>query len=223
MSYYLWPIPVILIGTVITWIARNRERYGTVAVFQPVTTILTIGVTVLTLLIPGVSMGFAGWILAGLVLSLVGDIFNINMSKDTILYPALIVFVFAYLTYGLGVTVFNGFHPQDVPVTIVGLVFWAAWIGVAWRSLSAGWKIPGMIYAAVMIFMVIRAVSLFFGTAFSATQAILLTTGTAMLTIADFEYSIHRFVKPRPWIYGPLMYPTGQLLIALSPAYFLTA
>ena len=118
---------------------------------------------------------------------------------------------------------YNGFHPQDVALTLVGLLLWGTWIGVTWKSLGPGWRIPGMIYAAVMIFMVIRAASLFFGTAFSSTQAILLTAGTALLTIADFEYSIHRFVKPRPWIYGPLMYPTGQLLIALSPAYFLVS
>jgi uncharacterized membrane protein YhhN len=220
MSYQLWPIPFIVIGTVITWRARNKEQYGTVAIFQPVTTTLTIVVAVLSLMTPGASAGFTGWILAGLVLSLAGDVFNINMSKDSILYPALIVFVFAYLTYPIGVTIYNGFHPQDLSVAAAGLVVWIGMVAFIWRGLGKGWGIPAIIYTGVMIFMVTRSVSMYFGTAFSLTQATLMTTGTSLLLIADFEYSIHRFLRPFKTIMGPLMYPTGQLLIALSPSYF---
>ena len=220
MTYYLWPIPFIVIGTVITWIARNKEQYRTVAIFQPVTTILTIVVAVLSLMTPGANVGFTSWILAGLVLSLAGDVFNINMTKDSILYPALIVFVFAYLTYPIGVTIYNGFHPQDVFVAAVGLVVWGGIVAFIWRGLGQGWRIPAIIYSGVMVFMVTRAVSTYFGTAFTVTQATLLTTGTSLLLVADVEYSIHRFLRPFKWIIGPLMYPTGQLFIALSPSYF---
>jgi hypothetical protein len=41
-----------------------------------------------------------------------------------------------------------------------------------------------------------------------------------MLFVADFEYSIHRFRRPFETIYGPLLYPTGQLAIALSTSFF---
>jgi uncharacterized membrane protein YhhN len=220
MSLHLWPIPFIVIGTVLTWRARNAEQYGTVAILQPLTTALTIVVAVLSLMAPGANAGFTGWILAGLVLSLAGDVFNINMTKDSILYPALIVFVFAYLTYPVGVTIYNGFHPEDVFVAAVGVLVWGGIVAHVWRGLGKGWGIPVIIYTGVMVFMVTRAVSTYFGTAFSITQATLLTAGTSLLLVADFEYSVHRFLRPFKTIFGPLMYPTGQLLIALSPSYF---
>ena len=38
--------------------------------------------------------------------------------------------------------------------------------------------------------------------------------------LASRGCNTHRFLRPFKWIIGPLMYPTGQLFIALSPSYF---
>ena len=220
MYYHLILVPFILIGTIITWRARNKENYKTVAVFQPVTTILTIAVAALSFLAPNVIPGFTVWILVGLVLSLAGDIFNINMSNDKILYAAIIVFFFAYLVYPIGITVYNGFYWQDIIVGVILLASMVCLLSYVWKHLENQWKIPGTLYKLVMIFMVSRGVSTFFGDTFSLTQAIMLSVGTAILYIADSEYAVHRFVKPFKTIYGPILYPTGQLLIALSCSYF---
>ena len=220
MYLQLLPVPLILVGTWITWRARNREDYRTVAIFQPVTTVLTLAVAALGLLAPGANPGFTAWILLGLGLSLAGDVFNINMSRDEILYPALMVFLVAYLVYPIGITIYDGFHREDIAVGIALLLIWAAVVALLWKDLDRSWRIPVMVYALVMLIMVSRGIATFFGDVFSTTQAVLLSAGTSMLFVADLEYSVHRFKRPFRTIYGPLLYPTGQLAIALSTSYF---
>ena len=220
MHLQLLLVPLILVGTWITWRARNREDYRTVAIFQPVTTVLTLAVAALGLLAPSANLGFTIWILLGLGLSLAGDVFNINMTRDEILYPALIVFLVAYLVYPVGITVYDGFHSQDIVVAALLLLVWAAVVAHLWKHLGTRWRLPAMAYTMVMLFMVSRGIGTFFGDVFSTTQAVLLSAGTSMLFVADVEYSIHRFKRPFQTIYGPLLYPTGQLAIALSTSYF---
>lgn len=142
------------------------------------------------------------------------------MTRDEILYPALLVFLVAYLVYPIGITIYDGFHPEDIVVGIVLLLVWGGVMAHLWRDLGSRWRIPAMAYTAVMLFMVSRGIATFFGDVFSTTQAVMLSAGTSMLFAADVEYSIHRFKRPFQTIYGPLLYPTGQLLIALSPSYF---
>jgi uncharacterized membrane protein YhhN len=220
MPWHLAPIPLIAAGTWITWRARNRGDYRRVAVFQPVTTVLTVLVAALGLLTPSAHVGFTAWILAGLCLSLAGDVFNINMSRDDILYAALVVFTVAYLVYPVGIAVYDGFHVEDLAVGVILLLVYAALIALLWRHLERSWRVPVMVYALVMLFMVSRALGTFFGTFFGTTQAVLLSVGTSALFIADAEYSFHRFVRPFDTIVGPILYPGGQLAIALSTAYF---
>jgi uncharacterized membrane protein YhhN len=220
MYLQLLLVPLILVGTWITWRARNRQDYRTVAIYQPVTTVLTLAVAALGLWTPDAHTGFTIWILAGLGLSLAGDVFNINMSRDEILYPALLVFLVAYLVYPVGIIVYDGFHREDVVVAALLLLVWVAVVAHLWKDLGSGWRIPAAVYALAMLFMVSRGIGTFFGDFFSTTQAVLLSAGTSMLFVADVEYSIHRFKRPFPTIYGPLLYPTGQLLIALSTSYF---
>ena len=222
MYLQLLPVPLILIGTWITWRARNRKDYRTVAIFQPVTTVLTVAVAALGLLAPVVNVGFTAWILLGLGLSLAGDVFNINMSRDEILYPALLVFLVAYLVYPVGIAIYDGFHFQDIPVAAVLVVVWVAVVLHLWKDLAPSWRTAVIAYTLVMLIMVSRGIGTFFGDVFSTTQAVLLSSGTTMLFVADFEYSIHRFRRPIETIYGPLLYPTGQLFIALSTSYFPT-
>lgn len=220
MYLHLLPVPLILIGTWITWRARNREDYRTVAIYQPVTTVLTVAVAALALLVPDASPGFTAWILLGLGLSLAGDVFNINMTRDEILYPAILVFLVAYFVYPIGIIIYDGFHLEDIVVGIVLLLIWAGVVAHLWRDLGSRWRIPAAAYTLVMLFMVSRGIGTFFGEVFSTTQAVMLSAGTSMLFVADCEYSVHRFKRPFQTIYGPLLYPTGQLLIALSPSYF---
>lgn len=210
-------VNIVLIGVYL--VARNRGDFKRIAVVQPAITVVSIVIAASSFWQPGAQPGFTAWILAGLGLSLIGDIINVDMSSQKVLITGLVIFVFAYLTYALGLTIWNGFQPQDLWVAAVLLVIYAIEMWFLWPGLGE-LKIPVLVYGLVLPTLVNRAVSTFFGTTFSLTQAILLTAGAAMVYTGDLEYGIHRFRRPLPFTLGPVLYAGGQLLIALSPSYF---
>jgi uncharacterized membrane protein YhhN len=221
MSYHLAPVPIGIALTIYYFIIKNKEDLKKNAIVQPLTTLVAIVVAALSFLDPNVNRAYTLCILAGLGLSFLGDVFNIDMKNDKILMAAIGVFSLAYIEYGVTFTVFSGFQPQD---WLLGVFFLGVYILLMiyyWPGLGS-FRIPVLLYGLVMPFMVWRAASTFFGDFFSLTQSILVTAGTAFLYIGDIEYGIHRFKHPRKLMIGPLLYEGGQLLIALSCSYFLS-
>jgi uncharacterized membrane protein YhhN len=220
MFYAMIPFPFYLALIVLYMVARNRNDLKRTSFIQPTITFLALVIAALSLLSKFADKGYTTWILVGLGLCFLGDIFNIDMTNDRILYAAIGVFVIAYLEYALTFTRFNGFHWQDL---IVGGIFFLVYLFLMrlyWKGLG-NFKVPIMIYGLVMPFMVTRAVSTLFGTSFSIASAILVTVGCTMLFLGDVEYGMHRFRKPLKFFFGPICYAGGQLLIALSCSYFL--
>ena len=219
MYYHFILIPVSVVLIILYALARKKNDLKRVAIIQPVGTFISILIAGFGLLTPDANTGFTLWILAGLILAFVGDINNVDMADDRTVIVGLVIFVLAYLTYPIGLTIYNGFHKPDLIVAAVLLCAYVGFLVYVWDGLKE-WRIPVMIYALIMPFMVNRAVSTFFGSTFSTTQAVLLTCGTLMLYLGDMEYGIHRFRKPIPMHFGPYFYAGGQLLIALSPSCF---
>lgn len=220
MYYFLFPVPVSIALTIYYFIIKNREDLKKNAIIQPLTTLVAIVVAALSFLHPNVNPAYTTWILVGLGLSFLADIFNIDMKNDKILLAAIGVFVLAYSEYGVTFTVFSGFQPCDWVVGIFLLILYILLMIYYWPGLG-GFRTPVLVYGLVMPFMVWRAASTFFGEFFSLPQSILVTVGTAALYVGDIEYGVHRFKKPLKRIYGPLLYEGGQLLIALSCSLFL--
>jgi uncharacterized membrane protein YhhN len=200
--------------------ARNRNDLKRTAIIQPTATFLAIVIAALSLFSSTEKQGYTTWILVGLGLCFLADIFNIDMTNDKILYAAIAVFVVAYLEYALTFTHFNGFHWQDFIVGAVFILIYISLISLYWKGLG-NFKIPVMVYGLAMPFMVTRAISTLFGSSFSLISAILVTAGCTLLFLGDVEYGIHRFRKPLKFFFGPICYSGGQLLIALSCSYFL--
>jgi uncharacterized membrane protein YhhN len=226
MYWHLIPVPLILVAIWFYYVARRENNLKRVAVVQPLGTILIIAVCALSILSPHAVVGFTVFILVGLILSLIGDFLNVDMTNQRVVMVGLIIFVFAYLAYPIGVTVYNGFHPADLIVGAVQLVFLIAVMAYIWSGLGP-MKVPATFYGLIQSIMVNRAVSTFFGITFSTTQAILLTAGTAMLFFGDILFATVSYKKPAPPrfvvtlnLVGPVLYMGGQLLIALSPSYF---
>jgi uncharacterized membrane protein YhhN len=220
MYYSLIPIPIYIALIVLYMIARNRNDLKKTTIIQPALTFLAFIIAGLSLLNPQAGRSYTTWILIGLGLCLLADIFNIDMTNDRILYAAIAVFVVAYLEYALTFTRFNGFHWQDI---LVGVVFAGIYIFLMrlyWKGLG-NFKIPILVYGLVMPFMVTRAISTLFGSGFSTVSALLVTLGCTMIFLGDIEYGVHRFRKPLKFFFGPICYAGGQLLIALSCSYFL--
>lgn len=220
MAYHLFPLPVsiFLIGSYL--VARNRNDLKKTAVIQPLTTLVAVLVAALSLVSSRANPGYTAWILVGMGLCLLADIFNIDMTNDKILYAAMAVFVVAYLEYAVTYTRFSGFQPEDIVVGIAFFLIYIFLMRLYWKGLGK-YKVPVLIYGLVMPFMVTRALSTLFGNTFSVTSAVLVTAGSLMLFLGDVEYGIHRFYKPIKFSIGPILYAGGQLLIALSCSYFL--
>jgi uncharacterized membrane protein YhhN len=219
MNLHLIPVPLVFASIGFYMYARRKNNLRLVRVFQPLTTLLVIAVAATSLFSDRSMPGFTYWILAGLGFSLVGDIINIDMKRDSVLIAGIIAFIFAYLTYPVALILYNGFHRPDLYVGIAMIVMYVVMMAVLWPGLGT-MRVPVLIYGLIMPFMFSRAISTFFGDSFSITQAVLLTTGTLALLVGDFEYAMHRFRDTEPWTIGPLLYEGGQLLVALSLSYF---
>ena len=220
MPLHLIPVPIHLVLIAIYLVARNRNDLKKTAIIQPVATFVAMLIAALSFFSPQADTSYTIWILIGMGLCFLADIFNIDMTNDKILYAAIGAFVIAYLEYAITFTRFNGFQRQDLLVAVIFILIYIFLMRLYWKGLG-NFKIPILIYGLVMPFMVTRAISTLFGSSFSLLSAILVTVGCTMLFLGDIEYGMHRFRQPLKFFFGPICYAGGQLLIALSCAYFL--
>ncbi len=221
MYLHLIPIPVNIILIVIYLIARNRGDLKRTALIQPLTTFLSMAVAGLSLLNAQTTPSYTIWILIGMGLCFVADIFNIDMNNDKIFIAGIIFFIVAYLEYAVVFTVFNrGFHLHDIPIGILFLLIYVLLMRLYWKKLGK-FRLPVIIYGIFQPFMVTRAISTLLGAEFPLAAAILVTIGSLLLFLGDVEYGVHRFYKPGKFTIGPVCYAGGQLLVALSCAYFI--
>lgn len=221
MNLHLIPVPVSIILIVIYLIARNREDLKRTAIVQPLTTFLSIVIAGLSLFNPDTNSSYTIWILVGLALCFAADIFNIDMNNDKIFIAGILCFIVAYLEYAIVFTVFNqGFHRQDILVGILFVFIYILLMLLYWKNMGK-YKLPIMIYGLVLPFMVTRAISTVTSGVFPLTAAILVMAGSMMVFLGDVEYGMQRFYKPGKFTVGPICYAGGQLLIALSCAYFI--
>jgi uncharacterized membrane protein YhhN len=221
MNYSLLPVPISVILIVLYLIARNRNDLKRTAFIQPALTLLSVIIAALSFLSPQADKNYTIWILVGLGLCLLADIFNIDMDNDKILFAAIGVFIVAYLEYAITYTLFNhGFYWQDLIVGGIFILIYILLMRLYWKGLGK-YRAPVMIYGLFMPFMVTRAISTLFGTGFSLTSAGLVTAGSVMLFLGDAEYGLSRFHKPLKFFFGPIFYAGGQLLIALSCTFFI--
>jgi uncharacterized membrane protein YhhN len=216
---HLIPIPFLAVTVTLLVRAKFRSDQRGVFVFKPVSTLLVIAVALLSFLTPGMQPSFTLCITLGLVLSLGGDVALMFESSKAFVI-GLVLFLLAHVVYSIAFTVPNGFHPQDLISAAVLLA-----VGVAvYLFLKPGlgsMKGPVILYIVVICVMVNRAVSTFFGDAFSTTQAWLMTLGATLFWLSDLLLAINRFRRPiKAEPLGLFLYYGGQLLIALSPSYF---
>jgi len=216
---HLIPIPFLVVTVTLLVRAKFRADKRQEYVFKPTSTLLVIAVALLSFLTPGVRPSFTLWVALGLLLSLGGDVALMFRSNKAFLV-GLVLFLLAHVVYAIAFTLPNGFHPADLVSAAVLLAI----VGVVYAYLRPGlgnMRGPVVLYMLVICFMVNRAVSAFFGDAFSPTQAWLLTLGASLFWLSDLLLAVNRF--RRPFTAEPLglfLYYGGQLLIALSPAYF---
>jgi uncharacterized membrane protein YhhN len=216
---HLIPIPFLAVTvTVLVW-AEFQGNRRLVYLVKPASTILVIAVALLTLMTPNADLPFTLWVVAGLVLSLGGDV-ALMLRTDRAFLVGLVLFLLAHIVYAIGFTLPNGFHTQDLVWAAVLLAVGAA-VYAYLRPGLGRMQVPVVFYIVVICTMVNRAISTFYGTAFTTGQAWLLTLGATLFWLSDLVLAVNRFRYPFDANRLSLfLYYGGQLLIALSPAYF---
>jgi len=217
----LFLIAFIFISVVLLiWSVTVNNTRG-IYFFKPLSTILIILLCLLSLTRPGVNVFYAMIIAAGLLFSLGGDIALMFTSERSFL-TGLVLFLTAHILYSIGFTWFNGILRQDfifvLPVLVIGSTAIYAFLYPGLGKM----KIPVSFYVLVITFMVWRAVSTLFGTAFSPLQAILITDGAILFYLSDVILAFGEFKPPFYCAHtlNLLTYYAAQLLIALSASYF---
>ena len=215
----LIPIPFLLVTVPLLVRAALRGDQRQVYILKPLSTLLVIAVALLSLLNPHAQPAFTLWIAVGLVLSLGGDV-ALMFETNRAFLVGLVLFLLAHVVYSITFTVPNGFHPADIATGAV-LMGIAVAIYVYLRPGLGRMQGPVIAYTLIICFMVNRAISAFFGDAFTTTQAWLLSLGAIFFMLSDIVLAVNRFRRPMEKHRLSLFaYYLGQLLIALSPAYF---
>lgn len=218
MAHWI-PVPFLVVTVILLVRARFRSDQRGILVYKPASTLLVILVALLSFLTPGSWPVYTLWILVGLILSLGGDVALIFSSRRAFL-AGLVLFLLAHVVYSVAFTVPNGFHIQDLVVGAVLLILAVAVYLYLLPGLGA-MRGPVILYITIISFMVNRAVSTFFGDAFTTTQAWLIALGATFFWLSDLVLAVNRFRRPfRAEPLGLFLYYGGQLLIALSPSYF---
>jgi uncharacterized membrane protein YhhN len=215
----LIPIPFLAVTVTLLVRAEFRSERRQVYFLKPISTLLVIAVCLLSFLALKVQPGYTLGITLGLVLSLGGDVALMFKSNKAFLV-GLVLFLLAHVVYSIVFAVPNGFHPQDLIVAAVLLAL-AVPVYLYLQPGLGRMKAPVILYILVICFMVSRAVSAFFGNAFTTTQAWLVSLGAILFWLSDLVLAVNRFRHPFELNrLGLFLYYGGQLLIALSPSYF---
>jgi uncharacterized membrane protein YhhN len=217
---YLLPIliPLNLLAIALYMRARIRSDLERVRIYQPGAVILSWLIAASSLLQPDANVAFSVVVLLGMGIAIVGDFLNLDMENPNVVLRGLVIAVVAYLTYGIGVTVINGFHPEDLVVGAPLLIFYVILMRYLWPDLGE-MRIPALLYGLVLPFTFWRALSCFFGSELSMLQAVYLSLGTLSLYVGDVEFAVHTYKRRLKRMYGPILYAGGQMLIAVSTLY----
>jgi uncharacterized membrane protein YhhN len=208
-------VPLNLLGIGLYIHARIENDLRRVILFQPGSVILSWLIAASSLSQQDTNVAFTVVVLLGMGIALVGDFLNLDMENPGVVFRGLIIAVVAYLTYGVGVTLLDGFHPQDGLVGVPLLLFYLLLMRYLWPDLGE-MRIPGLVYGLVLPFTFWRALASFFGAELSTLQSLFLSLGTLSLYVGDIEFAVHTYKRRLRLMYGPILYAGGQLLIALS-------
>lgn len=212
----LLPIPLLVFTVFLLIRAEFHHRARQVFLFKPLSTGLIIVVALLSFSRPGVNVFYPGFLLAGLLLSLGGDVALLFQRNRRAFLIGLVHFLLAHVSYFVAFTLLSGFQPRDIAIGALVLLVGA----FAYLYLLPGLgslKLPVAVYVLVISVMVSQAISTLFDPVVPPTQAGLVSLGAILFWLSDLILAINRFrAKLRFYPLNLAVYYTGQLLIALS-------
>lgn len=187
-------------------VADYRHAWTATYLFKPLTMVAIIAVVALP---PGAYPALRVWVIAGLCLSLIGDVFL--MLRPARFLAGLVSFLVAHLAYCAAFVAAGAglWWPALLPVLLGGLLM----ARLLWPGLD-GMRVPVAVYISAIVLMVWLALSLWHGVHDRASG--LLATGAVLFMISDAVLGYARF-RDRFWSAQALIlgsYYAGQWLIA---------
>ncbi|HEY3290021.1 MAG TPA: lysoplasmalogenase [Anaerolineae bacterium] len=231
----LLPIPFLIFTVTALIVVDERASAATgrnrrwVAVWKPLSTILVILVAALSLTLRGPRDGvYTALIIAGLLLSLVGDVLLIFPSSRAFM-AGLVAFLCAHLVYIAAFIHVQtsrelGSNPAAEALAAMALAAIAAALYRYLRPKLGKMRLPVIAYMVVISVMVHRALALAFVYQGAPAMPFLIVAGAVLFYLSDAILAIDRFKLDGQMRHGHLWnlsaYYAGQLLLALSVASF---
>jgi len=187
-------------------VADYRRAWTATYVFKPLTMLAIIAAVLIP---PGGYDGLRGWIVAGLSLSLIGDV--LLMLRPARFIGGLSAFLLGHLAYCVGFIVTGAglWWPALLPVLMAGLIM----ARLLWPGLDS-MRGPVTAYVGVVVLMVWLALSVWHGDGSRASAW--LASGAVLFMISDAVLGYARF-RSRFWSAQALTlsaYYVAQWLIA---------
>jgi uncharacterized membrane protein YhhN len=180
---------------------------------------LAVGITAF-LAAPG-NASYAWFILAALMMGLIGDLLLVFSDKLKFFIAGLAAFLVGQLIYTAAFAKYGGFMIYDALIFIALVVFLV--IANAKLKLELGrMKKPVAVYAIIISAMFTMAVSLSYKGAFGTAATALIVSGAVLFLASDAVLALVRFKKDRPAFCRGLnlsLYYAAQVLLALSIAF----
>lgn len=184
----------------------GRARF----IFKPLTTTLII---LLAALAPaGKLPALNSLVIAGLILSLAGDVFLLLPTQYFL--AGLVAFLAAHIAYSIAFWI-DRTGPPNLAVALAVLAYAALFLASSWRQIRSH-RLPMTAYAAVITVMVWLAVSRWAGT--GGRSSGLAAAGAVAFAISDSLLVQYRFGRRRSWMQAAVLtsYYLAQWLIASS-------
>jgi uncharacterized membrane protein YhhN len=158
--------------------------------------------------------GFGGWLLAGLVLCMAGDVLLIPAGENFFI-AGLTGFLLGHLLYAVAFLQL----PLDLPAMLLSLAPVVMLAGLSlrwlWPHLPGHMQLPVLAYIGVICTMLLMA-----GSTWSSDPGAWVLAGAWGFAISDLAVARNQFVSPglanRMW--GIPLYFASQLALAWSPA-----
>lgn len=200
-------------------LTRYRDDARGVALSKTLSSLLFLGAG---LLWPTQDLGYGGWIRAGLVLSLLGDLFLLGESKRA-LGAGIAAFLSAHVCYFVALAPraeLGGLSP------LTGALLAAPLLLAGGAALRASWPKLGRLAAPASLYFLLLSALAWLALAHWAGQprepgAALIGLGLGLFFVSDLAVARHRFVVKsfRNKLWGLPAYYAAQHLLAASQAW----
>ncbi len=191
------------------WEELTKGRSWAISLTKPLTMLLIIAMAWMS---ESKEPSYSHFILAGLIFSLVGDLFLLFPHKFFI--QGLAAFLIAHILY-ISAFIQRGIFVSPSIAILIGIIS-LGMVGFLWRSLDKALQIPVLVYLCVISGMAILAISLW--VAQPSPLTLYAAGGALLFVISDSALACKQFKSKFRYDQGLIMatYFAAQWLIALS-------